>query len=347
MAVNSPTTLFHEFGHSVRHVADGAHTHWDYDNFRFVYGRGHDGGQVTNKGFVFNEGWANYWEAVVLGIPVQVHPGAPTTDASFVDFNEDLVGVRLQALSVPVGDAFMVKLLLDNPGAIHTLAQFEQRYCAASGPPRPAFCSAGVPTRPVAACPTGYSDDGTTCRLNHIIGKPSFSRGVGTAPDDCGPGRGYDAGLCYALCPDGFRGGGTLCWQDCPAGYHDDGAVCRRDAQVVGSNNQACPWHDRCGAAWAKGCSVCPEGFANDGCACRRNAHIFAKATTDRGAGTIPVGCRAGRQWEAGLCYASCPAGFSGIGAVCWGSCPVPFVDTGATCYRAPNLFSDDPVIWP
>ncbi len=91
MAVNSPTTLFHEFGHSVRHVADGAHTHWDYDNFRFVYARGHDGGQVTNKGFVFNEGWANYWEAVVIGIPVPVHPGAPTTDASFVDFNEDLV----------------------------------------------------------------------------------------------------------------------------------------------------------------------------------------------------------------------------------------------------------------
>lgn len=341
------STFFHEFGHSVRHVADGAHTHWDYDNFRFAYARPHDGGQVTNRGFVFNEGWANYWEAVVTGTGVSVTPGISSLDASFIDFNEDLVGVRLMALSAPVGHAFMVKVLLDNPGAIHTLEQYERFYCSAPGTARPGFCSGGAPTRSFVPCPTGYSNDGTTCRLIHVIGKPSFGRGVGSLPDDCGPGRGYDAGLCYALCPDGYRGVGTFCWQYCPADYHDDGAVCRRDAWVFGSNNQACPWYDKCGVTLAKGCSICPAGFANDGCACRRDAHIFAKGMIGRGAGTIPIGCRAGLSLEAGLCYQPCPAGFTGIGSLCWGSCPAPFVDTGATCYRDPNLFSNDPVIPP
>jgi len=347
MAMRTRKSFFHEFGHSIRHVADGPHTHWDYDNFRFVYGRGHDGGQVTNRGFVFNEGWANYWSAVVDGSKVDIDAGAPTSDPAFVDFNEDLVGQRLMALSAPVDHAFMVKLLLDNPGAIHTLEQFERFYCSAPGPARPAFCSAGTPIRLFPACPTGYNNDGTTCRLINDIPKPNFGRGAGSVPDACGPGRGYDAGLCYALCPAGFTGVGTLCWQQCPAGYHDDGAVCRRDASIVGSNNQACPWHDKCGVAWAKGCSVCPEDYANDGCACRRNAHIVAKATVGRGAGTIPSGCRAGLSWESGLCYSACPAGFNGIGSVCWGSCPAPFVDTGATCHRAPNVFSNDPVIPP
>ena len=340
-------TFFHEFGHSVRHVADGPHTHWDYDNFRFAYARPHDGGQVTNRGFVFNEGWATYWEAVVTSGTVAVLPGIAALDPSFIDFNEARVAERLLALSAPVGHAFMVKLLLDNPGAIHTLEQFERLYCAAPGPSRPAFCSGTAPTRSFAPCPTGYSNDGTTCRLIQVIGKPSFGRGAGSVPNDCGPGRGYDAGLCYALCPDGFKGVGTFCWQSCPEGYHDDGAVCRRDAWVFGSNNQACPWYDRCGVTLAKGCSTCPEGFSNDGCACRRNAHIFAKATVGRGAGTIPNGCRAGLSLESGLCYQPCPAGFTGIGSVCWGSCPAPFADHGATCYRDPNLFSNDPVIPP
>ena len=181
-------TFFHEFGHSVRHVADGPHTHWDYDNFRFAYARPHDGGQVTNRGFVFNEGWATYWEAVVTSGTVAVLPGIAALDPSFIDFNEARVAERLLALSAPVGHAFMVKLLLDNPGAIHTLEQFERLYCAAPGPSRPAFCSGTAPTRSFAPCPTGYSNDGTTCRLIQVIGKPSFGRGAGLRPGQLRPG---------------------------------------------------------------------------------------------------------------------------------------------------------------
>ncbi|HEU5133781.1 MAG TPA: hypothetical protein VFU13_01435 [Steroidobacteraceae bacterium] len=341
----SGDTLFHEFGHSIRHVADGAHTHWDYDNFRFIYARGHDGSQTNNKGFAFNEGWANYWSAAVRGTAVSVHTAAPT-DASFIDFNEDRVGQRLRTLSGAVSHGFMVDVLRNNPGVIHTLQQFEERYCAAASSTNP-FCSGGRPTRTVPACPTGYNDDGLTCRLINIVGKPTFDRGVGTIPDSCGPDRRYEAGLCYTPCPAGFSGVGPVCWQICPSGYHDDGATCRRDAWIFGSNNNACPWYDKCGVTFARGCSVCPSGFHNDGCTCRRDVSIIGKTTRDRGVGTIPSGCRPGRQYEAGLCYTACPAGTNGIGPVCWGRCPAGFADHGATCYRDPNIFSDDPVIPP
>src|SRR5262249_21002054 len=157
--------------------------------------------------------------AVVKSVKVEINPGAPT-DPAFVDFNEDRVGERLMNLSVPVGHAFMVKVLLDNPGAIHTLEQFERFYCASPGPARPAFCSGGAPTRSFPACPTGYNNDGTTCRLINVIAKPTFARGAGSVPDACGPGKGYDAGLCYTLCPAGYTGVGTFCWQNCPADYH-------------------------------------------------------------------------------------------------------------------------------
>jgi hypothetical protein len=338
-------TFFHEFGHSIRHVADGDETHWHWDDVRFIYARKHNGGQVTNKGFVFNEGWGNFWEAILLGSAVAVHSGAPA-GADFIDFNEDRIGQRLHAMSqaAPADTAFMVRVLTANPGGIHTLRDFETRYCAMlPAPGNNAFCGGGLPLRAdPPSCPPGYNDDGLTCRLINIISKPSYGRGVGTVPDNCGPGRQYDAGLCYPLCPAGYRGIGPVCWQICPAGYSDDGASCRRNASIFGSDNSACPWYDKCGLTFARGCSKCPPGYANDGCTCRRDAHIFFKSTTTRGAGTVPTSCPAGKQYDAGLCYPFCAAGYSGIGPVCWGSCPAGFDDHGATCYQAPNVFSDD-----
>src|SRR6185369_6722651 len=110
--------------------------------------------------------------------------------------------------------------------------------------------------------------------------------------------------------------------EDCPPGHSDDGATCRRDADIIGSDNAACPWYDRCGVTFAGGCSVCPDGYQNDGCTCRIDVHIFGKSTQTRGAGTPPNGCRPGTEYDAGLCYPWCPAGFHGVGPVCWGTCP-------------------------
>ena len=335
-------TFFHEFGHSIRHVADGGEAHWHWDNFRFIYARIHNGSQVTNKAFVFNEGWAEYWATVHLGGTHPNHPNVPSAD--FLDWNENLIANYLKELETAVPEfraKHMANVLVSNPGKIHTLYEFEKYYCL--GVVANKFCRLAKPIRPEpASCPPGYTDDGLTCRLNNILGKPSFGRGVGSIPNSCGQGREYDWGLCYPFCRAGFDGVGPVCWQLCPAGYHDDGATCRRDTRIFGSNNSACPWYDKCGLTFARGCSVCPAGFHNDGCTCRIDVHIFWKSSYGRGVGGIPNGCSAGLQYDAGLCYTPCPAGFSGVGPVCWGSCPAGFDDHGATCYRAPNIFSDD-----
>ncbi len=341
--------FFHEFGHSIRHVADGSETHWHGDDFAFIYARKHNGSQVTNKSFVFNEGWGHYWSRSVTGVPRSVHPEAPSN--AFLDWNEDRIAKYLERMSdaiVPppsnLGARFMARVLIQSPGNIHTLWQFEQRYCAALDPhARNPFCRDGVPTRPQpASCPSGYSDDGATCRLNNILAKPSFGRGAGVVPNGCGPGLEFDSGLCYPLCPSGFHGAGPVCWQNCPVGYADDGATCRRDATIIGADNSGCPWYDKCGLTFAGGCSVCPSGFNNDGCTCRIDVDIFGKSSSTRGAGGVPNGCLPGLQYDTGLCYQPCGPGFSGVGPVCWGTCPARFDDHGATCYRAPNVFSDD-----
>jgi hypothetical protein len=54
----------HEFGHRLRHAADGDRAHFDWDASRFVYGRNHSNRDVSNEGFAFNEGWAYYFETV-------------------------------------------------------------------------------------------------------------------------------------------------------------------------------------------------------------------------------------------------------------------------------------------
>jgi hypothetical protein len=87
------------------------------------------------------------------------------------------------------------------------------------------------------ACPSGYHDDGATCRRDaHIIKKDSYGRGVGK-PLPCRDGRERDAGLCYQKCRDGYKGVGPVCWMHCTDGYHDDGATCRRDAHIFGKEN--------------------------------------------------------------------------------------------------------------
>jgi hypothetical protein len=330
-------TLFHEFGHTIRHTADGDSGHWTWDLVRWAYGRIHSGQEVTNIQFAFNEGWGSYWRANRVGGGISM-AGVPGT--AYRDWNELRVAQRLLDLSNASGSAFMVDALLDNPGAIHSLYQFEQAYCGAIPLPNPFCTSAGRPVRPNPddTCPPNYHNDGATCRFDNIRAKPSYGRGAGSIPTRCDSGEENDAGLCYPTCSSGYDGVGPVCWQRCPSGYQDDGVFCRRDGRIIASNNSACPWHDVCGLF--NRCSTCPAGYHNDGCTCRRDPHIFAKSTYGRGVGEIPDRCSTGQEYDAGLCYPSCNSGYDGVGPVCWGSCPSGFADHGATCYRDPNVFT-------
>lgn len=52
--------VFHEFGHRVRHAADGDFAHFLYDVARFTYTQQHRYEMKSNLGFAFNEGFAEY-----------------------------------------------------------------------------------------------------------------------------------------------------------------------------------------------------------------------------------------------------------------------------------------------
>lgn len=98
-------------------------------------------------------------------------------------------------------------------------------------------------------------------------------------------------GLCYPTCRAGYEGAGPVCWQECASGFYSTGAFCERDAKIISANNSSCPWYDKCGLTFKKGCSTCPSGYTNDGCTCRIDAYIYAKGSYGRGAGSAPVNC--------------------------------------------------------
>lgn len=318
-------TLFHEFGHSIRHVADGDEAHWNWDNFRWAYARNHDGNEIFNVQYAFNEGWADYWRRARLS-PGTAYP--TPWSSGYLYWNENQIGNKLFDYSRLPGssDRLMIEVLEANRGTIHSLYDFERAFFTRLGQPIP-------PAPP--SCPPGYIDDGATCRSGgEVIAKPSYGRGVGTTPTACGAGNELDAGLCYPNCASGYDGVGPVCWQVCPAGYNDDGAFCRRDGSIISSDNSACPWWDTCGLTTNRGCSVCPAGYQNDGCTCRKDPHIFAKSSYGRGAGWVPNACAGNQQYDAGLCYTPCSDGYHGVGPVCWGNCPAGYDDDGATCRR-------------
>lgn len=366
-------TLFHEFGHSIRHVADGDEFHWSWDNFRWAYARSHSGCEVFNTQYAFNEGWANYWRGATLGAPAQCDP---TLGRLFLDWNEDQIGDHLLVLastlctpSDPPGCAKrkMVSVLETYPGEIHSIREFEVRYCELFASGNPHCRSAGGPRRAQpASCPPGFHDDGATCRLENIKAKPSYGRGVGTVPTGCGSGQELDAGLCYDRCRSGYRGVGPVCWESCAAGFRDDGAFCAKpgpygrgagypwkfgDAPFdLGGARRRCERDHGAGNCEQNGLIIypkCRSGFHNVGCCiCSPNCPAgmtdigvsCAKRSYGRGVGTVPTRCPGGKENDAGLCYVPCRSGFSGVGPVCWGRCPAGFDDHGATCYRPPNV---------
>ncbi len=132
----------------------------------------------------------------------------------------------------------------------------------------------------------------------------------------CAAGYEKDGALCYPQCRAGYTGVGPVCWQVCPVGFTDDGAFCRRDAMIISANNSSCPWYDKCGLTFAKGCTKCPVGYRNDGCTCRIDAQIFAKDSYGRGLGES-LQCAAGQEQIGGLCYKACPSGFHADGINC------------------------------
>lgn len=83
-------------------------------------------------------------------------------------------------------------------------------------------------------CPSGYKNDGATCRRPvKIEAKKSYGRGAGRALHACAAGWEKDGGLCYPACPTGYAGVGPVCWKTCPSGFKTDGATCRKPGKII------------------------------------------------------------------------------------------------------------------
>ena len=195
-------------------------------------------------------------------------------------------------------------------------------------------------------CTVEAQDQGAVCW------KPTYGRGVGTIPGECGPGQSKESGLCYSACPAGSSGVLAGCHQNCPAGFGSVtpiDASCSKPAKFP-RNAYPVASAAQCTAESAgRGCeqigtalyvkppagvacegpicqASCPAGMTDTGGACRKQPALA------RGVGTIPQ-CGSGGEPQVGLCYKSCNAGFGGAGPVCWGQCPASQpVDCGAMC---------------
>ena len=188
---------------------------------------------------------------------------------------------------------------------------------------------------------------------SEVCWKPTYGRGVGTIPGECGAGQNKESGLCYTACPAGSTGVLTACHQNCPQGFGSVTAIdvsCSKPAKFPRAAYPLAAGQAQCiAASEGRGCeqigtalyvkppagfacegpicqASCPLGMADAGAACRK------KPALARGVGTIPQ-CGSGAEPQVGLCYKSCNAGFGGAGPVCWGQCPASQpVDCGAMC---------------
>lgn len=120
-------TALHEFGHTIRHAADGDRNHFNWDVTRFRYARSHSrcdpnanrigtDTRTMDLAYGFNEGWAEFWEGQVSGCWA----------VSIEDALEGNVAFALNVIAnrPGVGKTTMVEVLKANPGQIHSLDEF-------------------------------------------------------------------------------------------------------------------------------------------------------------------------------------------------------------------------------
>lgn len=119
-------SLDHEFGHRLRHAADGGVVHFNNDLTLYRYARFHKLDEDTNLGFAFNEGWAHYFQHMV--------------QPSFLDGQwlgqkgdevEGHVAHKLIAFSDSCGGFKpMWRALKNNPGDLHSFKEFFDAFIA-------------------------------------------------------------------------------------------------------------------------------------------------------------------------------------------------------------------------
>jgi hypothetical protein len=176
---------FHEFAHSVRHSFDGGALHFLYDAARFGYPKSHELCLVSNEGFAFNEGWAEFW----------AHTPGPCSNPT--DFNvEGNVAAALTGLEECANRQTMVRVLKENPESIHSYAEFKAKFFGLVGQRACLLKSIGglqAIEKTIAAAPLLAGIEGQIAGQTQLIAR--MSRGVALvrthaqAPGKCVKGR--------------------------------------------------------------------------------------------------------------------------------------------------------------
>lgn len=190
-------------------------------------------------------------------------------------------------------------------------------------------------------------DKGATCW------KPTYGRGAGNVPGECGPGESKEAGLCYTACPTGFLGVALQCHQICPQGFGSVTAIdatCSKPAKIPRGAYPVASAAQCNAESSGRGCEQIgtalyvrpPQGYVCEGPICQASCPVGMADNgiggcrklppRMRNAGVVPQ-CGGGGEYQLGLCYKTCTAGFGGAGPVCWGQCPSSHpTDCGAMC---------------
>ena len=113
---------FHEFAHSVRHSFDGSFLHFLADAASYGYVKNHELCLLSNEGFAFNEGWAEFWAHT------------PATCGDGTNFNQEgNVATALTGLEKCANRTTMVRVLRESPGTIHSYDEFKAKFFSIVG----------------------------------------------------------------------------------------------------------------------------------------------------------------------------------------------------------------------
>jgi hypothetical protein len=116
----------HEVGHFIRYLYDGGEDHYLDDAARFNYRTGVNPCAVTNQGFGFDYGWADYYARMYQrdqnGVPASRCNGPHGDDR--VEANVAAAIASLEERCLNVSQEHMIRALRRNPGTIHSLGRF-------------------------------------------------------------------------------------------------------------------------------------------------------------------------------------------------------------------------------
>jgi hypothetical protein len=176
---------FHEFAHSVRQSFDGNETHFFYDALRFAYPKSHELCLVSNEGFAFNEGWAEFWAHT------------PATCGDGTNFNQEgNVAAALTGLEKCANRKTMVRVLEENPEAIHSYGEFKGKFFNLVGQRACVLASIGglqAVEKTIAAAPlladTERQIAGETQLIGSMLRRTALVRTHAEKPGKCIKGR--------------------------------------------------------------------------------------------------------------------------------------------------------------